>query len=243
MILVLVGKSNGKTTTAMNVGTALAQRPVSRRSRRLRKVRLLNADPQATAVEWAAQRDIPPLIEVREHISHTIHQDLPELMDGVDDLLIDCPAGTGRPSTMVDGRIRITRSAILAAICEDNGLVIVPVGASGLDMWAGDHLMAVIEEAWEFPGAAPGARSRAAVLLNRIATPRGGRISQVERATRTRLESAPLSRLNTVIHDRTDFVKAPIVGLGITEFAPHSVASEEVDALTTELLTLAGENK
>jgi chromosome partitioning protein len=249
VILVFVGKSSGKTTNAVNCAAALAQRPVSRRSSRTRVVRLLDADPQGSASEWAAQRDVEPLFEVRPYVSPTIHKELPELLAGVDDLVIDAPAGTGRPLPIPDGRIQITRSAILAALSDDHGVVVVPVTPSAFDLWAGDDLMAVIEEAWTFDGAAPRARSRAVLLLNRAGlTRRGGegrpdRVPRIVRAARTRLDAAPLPMLNTVIHDRQDYVLAPIYGLSVPEYAPRGAAADEVNALTTELLTLAGEKK
>jgi chromosome partitioning protein len=249
VILVFVGKSGGKTTNAVNVASALALRPVSRRSQRKRRVRLVNADPQGSVLELAAQRTEPPLYETVDHVQPTIHKDLPELMAGVDDVVIDAPAGTGRPMSIPDGRIRITRSAILAALSEDHGVVVVPITPGPYDLWAGDDLISVFEEAWNWPGAAPGARSRTVVLLNRAdVTRKGGkgrpdRVPQIVRAARNRLADSPLPLLDTVIHARTEYVKAPIFGLSITEFAPRSAAASEVDALTTELLTLAGENK
>jgi chromosome partitioning protein len=249
MILVFVGKSSGKTTQAMNCAAALAQRPVSRRSKRKRVVRLLDADPQGSATEQAAQRTEPPLFEVRPYVQVTIHNDLPRLLDGVDDLVIDAPAGVGKPLPVPDGRIQITRSAILAALGEDNGVVVVPVTPSPYDLWAGDDVMAVIEDAWNSHGAAPGARLRAVLLMNRAGlTRRGGegrpdRVPRIVRAARRRLDAAPLPVLSTVIHDRQDYVLAPVYGLTVPEYAPHGAAAAEVEALTSELLKLAGENK
>ncbi|MFE3229848.1 hypothetical protein [Nocardia sp. NPDC059228] len=247
MILVFVGKSSGKTTNAVNVSTALAQRPVSKRVKRLRRVRLVNADPQGSTAEWAAQRGGLPLVDVVDHVAPTIHKDLPELLNGFDDLVIDAPAGTGRPMPIPDGRIQITRSAILAALAEDNGVVVVPMTPSPWDLWAGDDLIEVIEEAWMFDGAAPRARSRTVLLLNRV-SPRAAsgdpkRTPLIVRAARSRLAEAPLPLLHTVIHDRQDYVQAPVHGFGVTEYAPRSSAANEVRALTEELLTLAGENR
>lgn len=250
MILVFVGKSGGKTTNAVNVSAALAKRAVSRRVSRVqrpRRVRLANADPQRSASEWAAQRTEPATFEVVDHVEPTIHRDLGQLMAGVDDLVIDAPAGAGLPMSIPDGRIRITRSAILAALCDDHGVVVVPVTPSGFDLWASDDLVSVLEEVWTYDGAAPGARSRSVVLLNRAGvTRRGGgdrpdRVPRLVRAARSRLEGSPLPLLDTVIHQRDDYVLAPIHGLAVTEYAPRSAAALEVEALTTELLTLAGE--
>ncbi|WP_162958813.1 hypothetical protein [Nocardia yunnanensis] len=247
-----MGKSSGKTTNAVNVAGALAQRPVSPRpSSRKRRVRLVNADPQGSAAEWAAQRSEAPLFDVVDHIEPTIHKDLPRLLAGpdgpMDDLVIDAPAGTGRPMTIPDGRIRITRSAILAAIADDHGVVVAPVTPSPWDLWAGDDLMQVLEEAWTFAGAAPRARTRTVILLNRVSTREASsdqrQVPKIVRAARARLAEAPLPLLKTVIHDRQDYVQAPAYGLTVTEYAPRGAAAAEVLALTTELLTVAGENK
>ncbi|WP_280431384.1 hypothetical protein [Nocardia brasiliensis] len=248
MIVVFVGKS-GKTTNAVNVAAALAERPVTRRAQRTRRVRFLDADLQGSVLEWAAQRTRPPLFEVREHTEPTIYRELAELLDGVDDLVIDCPAGTGRPGRAPDERTRIIRNAILTALSERNGVVVGVVVPSGWELWANDDLMEVIEQAWEHESAGPLARSRTVLLLNRAKTTRRGgqgrpdRVPRMVRAATERLAQAPLPLLATVIHDRAEFVEAPIHGLAVTEFAPHSPAAAEARALATELLTLAGEAK
>lgn len=248
MIVVFVGKS-GKTTNAVNVAAALAERPVTRRSRRTREVRLLDADIQASAIEQAAQRTRPPLVDVRAHTEPTFVRDLPALMDGVDDLVIDAPAGTGRPGSESDARTRVIRNAILAALGADNGVVVGVVVPSPYELWASDDLVSVIESAWDHPGAAPGARTRTVMLLNRArVTRRGGpgrpdQVPSMVRAAKNRLAGSRIPLLDTVIHDRLDYLKAPITGLGVTEFAPKSAAAAEVRALAEELLTRAGENK
>ncbi len=247
MILVVVGKSAGKTTVATNVAVALASRTIRRAPRRpleQRRVRLLDADPQASSVEWSLQRTEPPvLVEVKPCLIDTFQRDLPELMEGVDDLVIDCPAGTGRPTPFPDGRIRITRNAILAALGEDNGVVVVPVKPGPFDLWAGDDLIGELERAWNWPGAAPSARSRSVVVLDQVPQPRGGRTSRIERASRARLATGPLAVLETTLFTRDDYQQAPLEGLGVTEAAPRSVAAAEIEALTTELQTLIGEAK
>lgn len=248
MIVVFCGKS-GKTTNAVNVATALAQRPVSRRSHRLRRVLGLDADLQGSWLEWAAQRGTPPLFEVREYVEPTLVRDLPGLLGSADDVVIDLPAGTGRPGRAPDERTRIIRNAILAALGEDSGVVVGVVTPSPWELWASDDLTSVIEEAWNHPGAAPGARSRTVLLLNRAeVTRRGGegradRVPRMVRAAQRRLETGALPVLSTVIHRREDYIQAPVLGLGVTEFAPHGAAAAETRALATELLTLTGEMK
>jgi chromosome partitioning protein len=250
VIVVFLGKS-GKTTNAVNVAAALTELlvPVSRQSPRQRRVRLLDADWQGSVLEWDAQRTRPRLFEVRECAEPTIYRDLPELLDGVDDLVIDCPAGTGRPGRAPDERTKIIRNAILAALSEPNGVVVGVVVPSGWELWAADDVMDVLTEAWTHESAGPTARNRTVLLLNRAKTTRRGgegrpdRVPRMVRAATERLAQAPLPLLDTVIHDRAEFVEAPIHGLSVTEFAPHSPAAAEARALATELLTLAGEAK
>lgn len=240
MIAVFVGKS-GKTTNAVNVAGVLAQLG--------RRVLFLDADPQGSAVEWNAQRTRPPLFEVREYCEPTIFAEVDTLSAEVDDVVVDCPAGTGRPGRVPSENIQIIRNAILAATSERNGVVVGIVVPSGWELWAADDLMEVIERAWEHPSAAALARTRTVLLLNRAKTTRRGgagrpdRVPRMVRAARTRLEAAPLPMLTTVMHDWGEVIEAPIHGLTVTEFAPRSAASAEVRALTDELLTLAGEKK
>lgn len=248
MIVAIAGKS-GKTTTAVNLAAALAERPVTRRSARKRRVLGLDTDLQGSWLEWAAQRDREPLYEVREHLEPTIVRELPALLAEHDDLVIDLPAGTGRPGRAPDERTRIIRNAILAALSSDNGIVVGVVTPSPWELWASDDLVEVLEQAWTHEAAAPGARSRTVLLLNRAGvTRRGGegrpdRVPRMVRAAHKRLDAAPIPRLSTVIHQREEFVQAPTLGLAVTEYAPNSPATSEVRALATELLSLAGEKK
>lgn len=248
MIVAICGKS-GKTTTAVNLATALAQRPISRRSQRCRAVLGLDADPQGSWSEWSAQRTTPRLLEVRAHTAPTLVRDLPGLLEGVDDLVIDLPAGTGRVGRSPDERQRVIHSAILAALSDDHGVVLGVVAPSPWELWVSDDLADVIARAWHHPGVAPNARTRTRLLLNRAGvTRRGGqgrpdRVPRMVRAAQRRLEKAPMPVMDTVIHQREEFVLAPLSGLGVTEFAPKSQAANEVRALATELLTLTGEDK
>lgn len=255
MIVAFVGKSSGKTTNAINTATCLAQRPRPRSGGRRRgddktgsQVLYLNGDPQGTALHAAAQRKIAPLYTIRDYPRPTIHDDLDGLAAGYDHVVIDCPAGTGKRTEHVrDDRIRVTRSAILAALSHDHGVVVVPITPSPMDLWATDDVMDVIEAARVHAGAAPGAYSRAVILLNQAAPGAASddpkRQPKIVRAARTYLAGAPLPVLSTVIHRRVDYTYAPTAGLGITEYAPHSPAAAEARALTTELLIVAGEER
>ena len=243
MILVCVGKSSGKTTVANNVAAVLALSPPTRRrasnTDEKANVLLLDADPQATASEIDDHREKPRLYDLREYPSPTIHKDLPALAEGYDHVVIDCPAGVGRRAKgIADDRIRITRSAIFAAMSDDHGVVVVPINASLLDVWAAISVMDVIEQARIHPSAAPGAYSRAVLLIRW-----DSRSTAVKRDADEELADAPLPILSTTLGTRSAYVKAVKQGLSVVEYAPRSVAADEIRALTTELLTIAGERK
>ncbi|OBA51631.1 hypothetical protein A5789_27225 [Nocardia sp. 852002-51101_SCH5132738] len=243
VILVCVGKSSAKTTVAMNVAAQLAMSPPTRRrasnTDEKANVLLLDADPQASASEIDDHREKPRLFDLREYPSPTIHKDLPALAEGYDHVIIDCPAGVGRRAKgIADDRIRITRSAIFAAMSDDHGVVVVPIMASLMDVWAAVSVMDVIEQARVHASAAPGAYSRAVLLIRWDA-----RSTSVRRDADEELTDAPLPILSTTLGDRSDFRRCIKYGLSVLEYAPRSVAADEIRALTTELLTIAGERK
>src|SRR3546814_17653828 len=90
----------GKTTLALHLAGA--------RSARGRRVLVVDADPQASALDWADQRlreGLPRLFGVLGLARETLHKELPDLASETDNLIIDGPP-------RVAG---IARSALLAA--------------------------------------------------------------------------------------------------------------------------------
>ncbi|MBN9505377.1 MAG: AAA family ATPase [Altererythrobacter sp.] len=120
----------GKTTLALHLAGQWARDGA--------RVTLVDADPQASALDWAEQRareGAPRLFAVLGLARSTLHQEAPDLARGADMLVIDGPP-------RVAG---LMRSALLAA-----DLVLIPVQPSPIDGWASAEMLALLAEARGF---------------------------------------------------------------------------------------------
>jgi chromosome partitioning protein len=82
----------GKTTLAVHVADVLA--------RRGKKVLVVDADPQGSALDWAAARRGTPLFPVAGLPKASIHKELPGLARGYDLVVIDGPPSVGPTSAV-----------------------------------------------------------------------------------------------------------------------------------------------
>ena len=115
----------GKTTVAVDLAACFA------RSQR-RRVLLVDADPQGSALAWSATREAEPPFAIVGLAKPTLHRDLPRLARDYDIVVID-----GAPRVNDLGR-----SAILAS-----DYVLIPVQPSPYDVWAAADTVALIREA------------------------------------------------------------------------------------------------
>lgn len=192
----------GKTTLAVHLATALA--------RKKRSVLLLDADPQGSALDWAAARQGNPLFPVVGLPKSSIHKELPTLAANYDIVVID------GPPRVYD----VARSAIMAA-----DLVLVPVQPSPYDVWAAKEIIDLLTEASVFKPAI-----RKAFVINRkIANTAIGR--DVAQA----LSDYPIPVLESAICQRVAFAESATQGLTVYELDPDMLASQEMDALATEV--------
>src|SRR5215210_6877625 len=89
----------GKTTVAMNLAGVLAGEGGM-------KILLMDADPQASAQQWAMRSgDKGVGFEVMTHPHEDIHRKVRDMSSkGYDVVIIDCPPGTSQSSTGKDSQ-------------------------------------------------------------------------------------------------------------------------------------------
>ncbi len=197
----------GKTTLAVHLATAMA--------RKKRSVILLDADPQGSALDWAAARHGDPLFPVVGLPKSSIHKELPALATNYELVIIDGPP-------RVEG---VARSAIMAA-----DLVLVPVQPSPYDVWAAKEIIDLLNEATIFK---PNLR-KAFVINRKIAN------TAIGRDVADALSDYPIPVLESAICQRVAFAESATQGLTVYELDPAMLASQEMDTLAEEVERMLG---
>lgn len=202
-----INQKGGSTKTSLSVH--LAAWLTARGAR----VLLLDADPQGNAQHWANARTAPPLFAVVGKASDTLHRQFAAIAEGYDYVVIDGPANVSK----------INGSAVM---CCDT--VIVPVQPSGLDLWASDAILTVID------GLQGDTGRKACFVLNR-------RIqgTAIGKAFTDVLHDMPIPALDCVITQRVAWSEAMTEGKTVFEIDPNGPAAREADALFTELMEFA----
>lgn len=199
----------GKTTLALNLAARWAAGG--------QRVSVVDADPQASALDWAQARrhaGLPRTFGVLGLPRDTLHQEAPDLARELDHLVIDGPP-------RVAG---VLRSALLAA-----DLVILPVQPSPLDGWGSADMLALVQEARLYR---PDLRAR--FLLNRCAAR-----TVIARETKTSLAAQDIGALYRTIGQRVVFATAMASGQVAAELEPDGPAAREIAAVAAEILELA----
>ena len=211
MIVALLNQKGGvgKTTLALHLAGAWSARG--------RRVLVVDADPQGSALDWAEQRvreGLPRPFGVLGLARETQHKELPELGRDVDHVVVDGPP-------RVAG---IPRSALLAA-----DLIVIPAQPSPFDGWASAEMLRLLDEARVFR---PQLRGR--MLLNRCAAR-----TVIARETAEALIDQDPPVLASRIGQRVAFADAARTGRLVSEITGGEMAAREISACAAELDGLA----
>jgi chromosome partitioning protein len=204
MIVTMAGQKggSGKTTTAICLADEWY--------RRGRDVLLVDTDPQSTALTWgnaASEEDDGPTVI---SMGDDFHEELPELTDGYDHVVVDCPPGNSERQ----------RSGLMVA-----DLALIPCGAGITDVWS-------MAETLELASTARAIRPSLQVAL--LITRRDAR-TVIGDEVRKELEKIEYPILNAELGDRVAYREMPSAGVGVTRYKPNGKAADEVRDLVNEI--------
>lgn len=176
-----------------------------------KRVTLLDADPQGSALDWAQRRlqsERHRLYGVFGLARDSLHQEAPQIALQADFVVIDGPPRV----------TALARSALLAA-----DLVLIPVQPSAYDVWASQEMVQLVVEAKVFRP-----RLRAAFVINRRVVG-----TMIGREARAALINQPFGVLGAEVSQRIVFADSVAAGMLAREVVPQG------DAAAREIAMLA----
>jgi chromosome partitioning protein len=201
----------GKTTVATTLAAALHAAG--------HRVLVVDADPQGTALRWAAvaadagrAEDVPPVVAMT---AAALRTDVARVGAAYDVVVIDGPPRLGAEQ----------RAALLVA-----HLALLPVVPGGADVWALSDTLAVLDDA-----RALRPDLKAAIVANRVDAR-----TAFGRSLRGALAELPVATLKASLGHRVAFAEALTAGAGVVTYARGTTAAKEAAALAREVLRTLG---
>jgi chromosome partitioning protein len=212
----------GKTTLAVHLADAFARRD--------QRVMLIDADPQASALDWSTSRalrlqELPlsnapaqigsahsdPLFPVAGLPKKSLHKDLPILSKGFDTVIIDGPPRV----------YEVAQSCIMAS-----DFVLIPVQPSPYDVWAAKEIVDLIHEASNYKPTL-----KYAFVINRKIVN-----SALGRDVIEALAGYPVRVLTSTICQRVALAESAAQGRTVFETDPGSIAAREILNVVDEIM-------
>ena len=192
----------GKSTLSIHIATAFALRGA--------RVLLVDADPQHSALDWAASREADGLIAVIGLPTKDLHRQIRQHVLNYDHIIIDGPPRVNE----------LARSAILAS-----DVVLIPVQPSPYDVWAAKEIVDLLEEAKTFKEG-----QHAAFVINRriVNTAIGRDVAEA-------LAGFDLPVFTASVAQRVAFAESAASGSTVLELEPQGPAAREIIAVADEL--------
>ncbi|QDS91677.1 MinD/ParA/CobQ/CobA-like protein [Roseimaritima multifibrata] len=190
----------GKTTLSIHTAADLSSRG--------RRVLLIDADPQGSALAWSNYREKSDFTVVGM-AKATIHREIESLAQDYDDVIIDGPPRV----------TELARSIILAA-----DIVVIPLQPSPMDVWAAAETVDLVREAQVFKP-----NIRCCLMLNRkIAN------TAIGRDVREALTELEVPILRSDIGQRVAFAESAASGATVLQ-QTRSKAAKEIKKFVNEL--------
>jgi chromosome partitioning protein len=196
--------------------TMLALHLAGEWAREGKRVLLIDADPQGSALDWCEQRakeGFRRLFGVMGLARDALHREARELGRDADQVVIDGPPRIAR----------LTRSALLAV-----DLLLIPAQPSPFDGWASGEMLKLVDEARIFRP-----QLIARFVLNRCAARR-----VIARETAEALAKHEPSALGVRIGQRVSFADVARSGRLVAELDPAGPVAFEISALALEAACL-----